>query len=195
MAKLYFRYGTMGSSKTANALMTRFNYEQQGIKVLLLKPALDTRDGKGILASRIGLSAPVIMVSKTDSIKELHGRTKEPVIIIDEAQFLTAEQIDELRFIADAEDISVFCYGLRTDFQTKLFEGSKRLFEVADSIDELKSVCSCGRKAIVNARFENGKITTTGAQVRIGGDETYKALCVHCWLRELKKISKEKRAV
>lgn len=186
MAKLYFKYGTMGSSKTANALMTRFNYIQQGIDVLLLKPALDTRDGKGILSSRIGLSAPVIMVYETDSLLEIYKKHKKPVIIVDEAQFLTAAQVDELRIISDAEDIPVFCYGLRTDFQTKLFEGSKRLFELADSIEELKSVCSCGKKAIVNARFENGKVTINGNQICIGGDEKYKALCYQCWRKALK---------
>jgi len=187
MAKLYFRYGTMGASKTANALMTRFNYLQQGFNVMLLKPATDTRDGEGILSSRIGLSAPVIMVSKETSIMKLFRKNKPSIIIVDEAQFLTTEQVDELRAITDTEDVPVFCYGLRTDFRTQLFEGSKRLFEIADSISELKSVCRCGRKAIVNARFADGKVTINGQQVCIGGDEKYKPLCFHCWTEALGK--------
>jgi thymidine kinase len=184
MAKLYFRYGCMGSSKTANALMTKFNYEEKGKKVLLLKPSIDTRNGKTIIKSRIGLQAEAICFDKNTSIiDDILVKTLSLIdcIVVDECQFCTKEQIDDFRRIVDVLNIPVFCYGLRTDFQTKLFEGSKRLFEIADSISEIKSICSCGKKAIVNARYKDKEIIYDGEQVELGGNDKYMALCCECW--------------
>lgn len=184
--KLYFRYGVMGSSKTAQALMTKFNYEQQGYKVLLLKPKIDNRYdsnlNKAIVKSRIGLQAEAISFSKDENLLELFSKVNKNqynVIIVDECQFCTTKQIEELKSLTN--QVPVFCYGLKTDFLTHLFEGSKRLLEIADSITEIKSVCECGKKAIINARFKNGKICTTGEQVDIGGDEKYRPICYDCY--------------
>lgn len=188
MAKIYFRYGTMGSSKTANALMTKFNYEEKGYKVLLLKPSTDNRDGKTIIKSRIGLEAEAKLINKNDDIYVIFTEIFCDInplpntIIVDEAQFLTKLQIEDLKRIAMIFDIPVFCYGLRTDFQSNLFEGSKRLFEIADSISELKSICHCGNKAIINARIVNNKIIYTGNQIDIGGNDKYIGLCYKCWI-------------
>lgn len=182
MAKLYFRYGCMGSSKTANALMTRFNYLEMGYQVLLLKPAIDSRWTKDEVVSRIGLSARAILFSKEDSIKKIaEDFGKVDCIVMDECQFATSEQVDELREIVDDLDIPAFCYGLRTDFMTKMFPGSMRLFELSDSITEMKSICECGQKAIVNARFDGGKVVYEGEQVVLGGNDRYKAMCYKCW--------------
>lgn len=183
MAKLYFKYGAMGSSKTANALITKFNYEERGMKVWLIKPALDTRDGAATVRSRIGLSAEAEAVSPDVDLYVEFSKQKDcHVIITDECQFFTAAQIDQLRRIVDEMDIPVLCFGLRTDFLTHLFEGSRRLFEVADSITEIKTICTCGKKAIVNARIdENGKIVTEGGQILLGGNDSYVAMCHSCW--------------
>lgn len=188
MAKLYFKYGAMGSSKSANALITKFNYEERGMRVWLIKPSVDDRDGAEIIQSRIGLRATATVVKPEDSIVSLLN-AQEPidVIIADECQFLTPAQIDELRAMVDFRNIPVLCFGLRTDFMTNLFPGSKRLFEVADSITEIKTICSCGSKAIVNARMdENGKILTHGEQVMIGGNDRYIAMCHKCWAKAIK---------
>lgn len=183
MAKLYFKYGAMGSSKTANALITKFNYEERGMRVWLIKPALDDRDGVGVVRSRIGLSEEAYVVSRdTDLYEEFRKEAKYHVIIADECQFLTAEQIDQLRQIVDRCDVPVLCFGLRTDFLTHMFEGSRRLFEVADSITEIKTICSCGKKAIVNARIDkDGRVVTEGGQILIGGNDAYVAMCHTCW--------------
>ena len=152
MSKLYFKYGAMGSSKTAQALITKFNYEERGMKVWLVKPSTDSRDGKNTVMSRIGLSAEAQALSPTDDVlEEFKKREHTDVIIADECQFFTEEQIDQFRYIVDFLDIPVLCFGLRTDFRTRLFPGSRRLFEVADSITEIKTICKCGSKAIVNA--------------------------------------------
>ncbi|MDD4804875.1 MAG: thymidine kinase [Candidatus Pacebacteria bacterium] len=182
MPKLYFRYGCMGSSKTANALMVKFNYEEKGYKVALMKPSIDDRDGADIIKSRIGLQSKTIVISKAENIKEwyLSLPNKPDVIIVDEAQFLTESQVNQLKDIA-IEYIPVLCFGLKSDFMTHLFEGSKRLFEIADSIQEIKSICKCGRKAEVNARVKNGKIIDTGNQIEIGGNESYIGVCYKCW--------------
>jgi thymidine kinase len=182
MPKLYFRYGCMGSSKTANALMVKFNYEEKGYKVALMKPSVDDRDGVDIIKSRIGLQSKTIVISKAEDIKEwyLSLPNKPNVIIVDEAQFLTESQVNQLKDIA-IEYIPVLCFGLKSDFKTHLFEGSKRLFEIADSIQEIKSICKCGRKAEVNARVKNGKIIDTGNQIEIGGNESYIGVCYKCW--------------
>lgn len=191
MAKLYFKYGAMGSSKTANALITKFNYEERGMKVWLIKPSIDNRDGASVVRSRIGLCADAFIVSpETDVEAEFEKITDADVIIADECQFLTAQQIDQLRRIVDTRDIPVLCFGLRTDFLTNLFEGSKRLFEIADSITEVKTICSCGNKAIVNARIGgDGRVVTRGGQILIGGNDSYVAMCHKCWQEAIAKNS------
>ena len=183
MAKLYFKYGAMGSSKTAQALITKFNYEERGMSVWLIKPALDNRDGAVILRSRIGLEAECTPISPTDDIyAAFTGEHRADVIIADESQFFSPENIDQLRRIVDELNVPVMCFGLRTDILTKLFPGSMRLFEVADSIAEIKTICSCGKKASVNARIdENGKIVTEGSQVMLGGNDSYIAMCHRCY--------------
>lgn len=191
MAKLYFRYGTMGSSKSAQALITKFNYEERGMRVWLLKPAADTRDDRDIVKSRIGLSAPAEAIgADVDLFSVFQEREREfyDVIIADEAQFFTPAQIDALRHIVDTYNVPVFCYGLRTDFRTKLFAGSMRLFEIADSITELKTVCACGNKAMVNARLaEDGTVLTQGEQILLGGNESYLPMCYKCWEKATKE--------
>ncbi len=189
MAKLYFKYGAMGSSKTAQSLITKFNYEEKGMSVWLIKPGTDVRDGEDILKSRIGLSQQAQIISPDDNIiKAYHDAGSYDVIIADEAQFLTPEQIDGLRKLVDEEDIPILCFGLRTDFLTHFFPGARRLMELADSITEIKTICECGRKATVNARFdENGRIVTEGDQVVLGGNDRYTALCHRCWKRRIKE--------
>lgn len=182
MAKLYFRYGAMGSSKTANALMVRYNYIEKGQKVILLKPSIENRDGYNIIKSRIGLSAECELVEDLlEKIKQMEKSGDEwndaDVIIIDEAQFLNTEQINELARIVDDYHISVICYGLRTDFTSHLFEGAKRLMELADVIEEIPTICWCGKKAQFNARVKDGKIVRNGAQIEMGGNESYVSLC------------------
>ncbi len=192
MAKLYFKYGAMGSSKTAQALITKFNYEERGMSVWLIKPALDDRDGATILRSRIGLSAEADVIAAGDDIRELYfQRGHRDVIIVDECQFMTPLQIDQLRALVDEVGLPVLCFGLRTDFQTKLFPGSARLFELADSITEIKTICDCGSKATVNARIgPDGRIVTEGEQVLLGGNDTYIAMCHSCWK---KRIAREQK--
>lgn len=189
MNKLYFRYGVMGSSKTAEALMCRFNYIQKGFNVLLLKPSIDNRFEAETpqVISRIGIKADCIKFDKTQSIIKLfeaeNSKKKIDVIIVDECQFATTRQIEELRRIA--YDIPVLCYGLLTNFKTELFEGSKRLIELADSLQEVKTICTCGRKASVNARLIDGKITTNGAEILIGAEESYEGMCYLCFRKRL----------
>ena len=191
MAKLYFKYGAMGSSKTAQALITKYNYEENDLSVWLLKPSADTRDGKSILRSRIGLEAEVEIVPPETDILELFRSSrlgKCDVIIVDECQFLTQEQIDQLRAIVDEHNIPVMCFGLRTDFQTKLFPGSLRLMEIADTIQEIKTICDCGAKATVNARIDSqGHIVTQGAQVFLGGNDSYIAMCHKCYVKGIQE--------
>ncbi|MBR4420750.1 MAG: thymidine kinase [Clostridia bacterium] len=190
MAKLYFRFGAMGCSKSAQALITKFNYEERNMKVMFIKPAIDTRDGVDIVRSRIGLSAKAIAVPSDMDLYELYKNNHADcqVVICDECQFLTPEQVDQLDQIVIDYDIPVLCFGLSTDFLTHLFPGSKRLFEIAQSITEIKSVCKCGAKATVNARFDdNGKVVYEGDQIVLGGNGRYEAMCRKCWL----KIKKE----
>lgn len=180
---LIFKFGTMGSSKTAQALITRFQYEENHRWTDLIKPATDTRDGKTIVKSRIGLQAEAIVFSENDSILEyVHSRKcNAQIIVADEAQFFTPKQIEELRQIAD-EGRSVICYGLKTNFKTELFAGSKRLIELADRIEEIENICCCGRKATVNARINaSGLIVRTGEEVQMGKNDCYEAMCYHCW--------------
>ena len=189
MAKLYFKYGAMGSSKSAQALITQFNYEELGMTVWLIKPSIDTRDGADIIKSRIGLARSAqIITPEQDIVKEYAKAGRHDVIISDEAQFFTPEQIDQLRELVDFEDIPVLCFGLRTDVLTPVFPGSKRLLELADSITEIKTVCACGRKATVNARIdENGRVITHGDQVFLGGNDSYVAMCHRCWKKSIRQ--------
>ena len=191
MAKLYFKYGAMGSSKTAQALITKYNYEENGLKVWLIKPSADTRDGKEILRSRIGLEAQVDVIPPEADVYQLFRENqagKCHVVIADECQFFTPAQIDGLRAIVNDFDLAVICFGLRTDFQTKLFPGSRRLMEIADKFQEIKTMCDCGVKATVNARIDSdGYIVTEGAQVQLGGNDSYIAMCHRCWIRGIQE--------
>ena len=191
MAKLYFKYGAMGSSKTAQALITKYNYEENDLRVWLIKPSADTRDGRQILRSRIGLEAEVEVIPPDMDISARFRETQQgrcDVIIVDECQFLTEEQIDQLRSIVNDENIPVMCFGLRTDFQTRLVPGSRRLMEVADTIQEIKPICDCGAKATVNARIDaDGHIVTQGAQVVLGGNDSYIAMCHKCYIRGIRE--------
>lgn len=186
MAKLYFKFGAMGCSKTAQALITKFNYEERGMKVLLVKPSTDNRDGATTVRSRIGLHAEAIAVPEDQDLYDLYKDENSDcnVIIVDECQFLHPDQVDQLSRVVMDFDIPVLCFGLSTDFLTHLFPGSRRLFEIADSIQEIKSVCKCGDKATVNARLDdNGNVVFSGDQLCIGGNERYVAMCKKCWLK------------
>ena len=191
MAKLYFKYGAMGSSKTAQALITKYNYEENDLKVWLIKPSADTRDGRQILRSRIGLEAEVEVIPPEMDILARFDETRRGdcnVIIVDECQFLTEQQIDELRAIVNDRNVPVMCFGLRTDFKTRLFPGSRRLMELADEIQEIKTMCDCGAKATVNARIDgSGHIITEGAQVVLGGNDSYIAMCHKCYVRGIRE--------
>lgn len=188
IGKLYFRYGTMGSAKTAMLLTTAYNFEERGMAYKCMKPVVDTRDAKNVIRSRIGIERECAWIyPETDLYRmmknDVLAETPSPEwILVDEAQFLTARQVDQLAAVVDDFGCNVICYGLRTDFRTNMFEGSRRLFEIADTIDEVKSTCSCGRKTIVNARIDrNGQIITRGEQVEIGGNDRYMAVCRKCW--------------
>ena len=184
MSKLFFRHGVMGSSKTANALMTKYNFEEKGRSVILLKPYIDDRYGENKVKSRIGLESDAYIIPKDYEFgwfkKQLTDGWVQN-IIIDEAQFLTPTQIDELAECVDEFDVHVWCYGLKADFKGDLFDGSKRLLELADSIEEIKTSCWCGAKAIMNARMIDGVVVKEGEQVQIGGNESYTALCRKHW--------------
>lgn len=202
MAKLYYYYGPMGSSKTLRLLSTAYDLEEKGIQIMVLKPSLDTRDGEGVIKSRAGLERPCVVIDKEtnlyNSIKTYSSVLnvqfeKLKWVIIDECQFLTEAQVDELSDVVDYLDINVMCYGLRTDFQSKSFPASKRLFELADDIEEIKSSCECGeRKTSINARFDaEGNIITEGGQIMVGGNETYRAICRKCWKEKVRDKSLE----
>ena len=188
VGKLYFRYGTMGSAKTAMLLTQAYNFEERGMNYLCMKPIIDNREKENVIRSRIGIERRCEWIHpEMDIYKYLreqfeHSLVVKDWILIDEAQFLTADQVDQLARVVDDYGVNVVCYGLRTDFQSHLFEGSRRLMELADSIDEIKSTCSCGRKTIINARIDSqGNIVTDGNQVEIGGDDKYVSLCRRCW--------------
>ena len=189
MAKLYFKYGAMGSSKSAQALITKFNYEELGMSVWLIKPSTDTRDGAELIKSRIGLSAKAqVIAPEDDLVATYRAAGRHDVIIADEAQFFTPAQIDGLRELVDTDELPVLCFGLRTDFLTHFFPGSLRLMELADSLTEIKTICACGRKATVNARIdERGRIVTAGSQVLLGGNDRYIAMCHQCWKERIRK--------
>ena len=177
MAKLYFRYGAMGSSKTANAVMVEYNYKERGCKVIMLKPKLENRDGATIVRSRCGLQTQCQFVEDLDSI----DLSDVSCIIVDEAHFLTAVQVKQLVDIVDEKDIPVICYGLRTDFRGELFEGSRELLRWSDTIEEIKTICWCGHKATFNARINDGQIVREGEQIVLGGNSQYVSLCRKHW--------------
>lgn len=197
MAKLRFLYGTMGSAKSLRLLTTAYNFEEKGLSFMVLKPSKDTREEDDVIASRLGIKRECIMIDQeVDIYKAVNeynhilnaNLEKLEWILIDEAQFLTSKQVEQLAQIVDEMDVEIMCFGLRTDFQSKLFEGSKRLMELADEIEEIKSRCSCGRKTSINARFdENGQVIVNGEQIIIGGNEKYKPLCRKCWNNVIKK--------
>ena len=181
MAQLYFKYGAMGSSKTANALMTRFNYEERGQKTLLVKPRLDTRDGDHMVVSRIGLTYPCIYFDEMQQLSVMELQ-QNACVIVDESQFLSREQVKYLTDIVDDMNVPVICYGLRADFKGDLFPGSQALLAWADVIEEVKTICWCGKKATCNARFdERGVVLKEGAQVVLGANDCYIGLCRKHW--------------
>ena len=176
MAKLYFYYGAMGSSKTANALMAEYNYHERGQKALLVKINTDTRDGQHVIRSRMGLEKECVLLTEVCQMKEEELKAYDAVIV-DEIQFATVSEIDFLAHVVDDLKVPVLCYGLRTDFQLNLFEGSARLMAIADTITEVKTVCWCGHKAICNARYNQQGIVREGSQVLLGANDDYIALC------------------
>ena len=177
MAKLYFRYGAMGSSKTANAIMVQYNYAERGQKVLMVKPQLDNRDGERTVLSRCGLSTECVFMEELPGIDD----RQYDCVIVDEAQFLTKEQVQQLVRIVDELNVPVICYGLRADFQGNFFEGSLWLMAWADSIEEVKTICWCGRKATCNARVMDGRVIKEGDQILLGGNSQYVSLCRKHW--------------
>lgn len=185
MAKLYFRHGTMGSAKTLNLLAVAHSYQAQGKKVIILKPKLDDRFGADQVKSRSGLEKPADFLVEKDTRFLPSDLQDIFCILVDESQFLHSNFINYLHSIARDQNIPVICYGLRTDFQTKLFEGSKRLLELSDSIEEIKSICQhCNRKAVFNMRLLDGKATLKGEQVMLGADESYVPVCATCYDKE-----------
>ena len=190
MSKLYFRYGAMNSGKSTALLQAAFNYEERGQRVLLAKPAIDTK-GEAAIVSRLGVSRPVdFTIAPEEDLyaafqRERRGRVPVSCLLVDEAQFLTEQQVDDLLRIAILESVPVLAYGIRTDFQTVAFPGSRRLLEIAHSLEELKTICRCGRKAVFNARKVDGEFVFAGDQVAIdGADVTYESLCGACYLDE-----------
>jgi thymidine kinase len=190
MAKLYFRHGTVGSAKTLNLLAVAHNYRQQGKKIILMKPDLDTRFGQGRIKSRAGLEMQAdLLINGENSLFTL-DYTGVHCILVDEAQFLSAKVIEGLRHIALTFDIPILCYGLRTDFKSRLFEGSARLMELADSIEEVKATCHyCNRKSIMNLKHVNGVATCEGPSVELGAEEKYFPACYKCYRLEIDKAN------
>ena len=192
MAKLYFRYGAMGSGKTIDLIKVAYNYEERGQNVLLIAPSTDNRYGVGKITTRIGLQRDAICVTNDTNIFEIikkeNNEKKIDCVLVDESNFLTEKQVNELSDVVDFMDIPVICYGLRSDFRQKFFEGSRALMEIADKIEEIKTICECGAKATVNMRFINGKAVTKGEQVFIGGNESYKSVCRKCYKKYISEV-------
>lgn len=196
MSKLYFRFGAMNSGKSTALLQAAYNYEERSQYVLLAKPAVDSKGDRNVV-SRLGVTREVdFLVEPRDNLRELfqqhasdfESRNSQPIacLLLDEAQFLTPEQVDQALEIAVLDGVPVLAYGIRTDFQTKSFPGSRRLLEIAHSLEELKTICRCGRKAMFNGRKLNGQFTFDGEQVAIDGDKvTYESLCASCYLEKL----------
>lgn len=196
MAKLYFRYGAMNSGKSTAMLQAAYNYEERGQRVLLAKPGVDAKGDRDVI-SRLGVARPVdFLIAASDDLldvfsahrQQVRTRTGSPVacLLVDEAQFLTPWQVNDLLRIAVVQDVPVLAYGIRTDFRTEAFPGSARLLEVAHSLEELKTICRCGRKAVFNARRVGGVFVFDGAQVAIDtlGEVMYESLCAACYLAE-----------
>ena len=200
--KLYFKWGPMNTAKSLLLITTAHNIEENGLQLMVLKPSIDSRDGSDIIKSRAGIEKECVTIDPDTNLYSFIKAYKNVLsaqflplkwVLIDECQFLTEEQVDQLSDVVDFLDINVMCFGLRTDFKSKLFPGSKRLFEIADDIEEIKATCQCGdRKTSINARIdENGNIITEGSQVMIGGNETYKSLCRKCWKEKIREQRKE----
>lgn len=189
MGELRFTYGVMGAHKTAEALMQRYSLDAEGFRVLLMKPSIDNRAGKYTVKSRAGLEAEAVIFSPDQAVTPILEMEQPQMVIIDEAQFATPEQIDEFKDYSIRKDVNVYAYGLKTDFRTKLFPGAQRLIELADQLNELEVMCGCGKhKATVSARFgSDGKIVTDGSVVQIGGDEQYKGMCYSCFSKAKEK--------
>lgn len=199
MAKLYYRYGTVGSAKTLNLLAVAHNYRRQGKKIILLKPELDTRFGKDTIKSRAGLEKPADMLVKPDSILDKKEFVNINCVLVDEAQFLSESIINQLRDIATTLDVPIICYGLRTDFKSRLFEGSKRLMELADSIEEVKCTCNfCNRKSVMNLKHVDGLATVEGPSVQLGCEELFYPVCYTCYKKQVddaNKVRNKKKTV
>lgn len=195
MAKLYFRYGSVGSAKTLNLLAVAHNYKQQRKQVILLKPALDTRFGKESIRSRAGLEAEAdVMVTDDTNLLDM-DLSEVDCILVDEAQFLAPKIIDQLREISHQMGIPVLCYGLRTDFKSNLFPGAKRLMELADAIEEIKSTCFyCNKKAVMNLKYVNGKPVRTGPTIELGAEEKYHPACYACYSKLLQGAGVEEKS-
>lgn len=197
MGKLYVNFATMEAGKSAQLLMEAYNFEKRGIGFLCMKPSIDNRESNEKITSRIGIERECLTIYPEYDlykiVNEIHkqeGQNKLLWILVDESQFLTTKQVEQLRYIVDDLDVNVICYGIRTDFKTHLFEGSKRLVELSDDINELKISCECGRKAIFNARFNDmGELVTSGKQILIGGSDIYKPMCSKCYRKAISKVS------
>lgn len=195
MSKLYFRYGAMNSGKTTLLLQVAHNYEERGMKVLILKPGIDTK-GDNKIVTRIGLKRKVDhIIEKDENLKTYLNKVKDDIecLLVDEAQFLSRDQVDELFMFSKLRDKPVICYGLRSDFKTIAFPGSLRLFEVADELEELITICRCGKRAKFNGRIVNGEFTSSGEQVAIDGENEvgYESLCGKCYLEKVLGITKD----
>lgn len=186
MAKLYFRYGTVGSAKTLNLLAVAHNYRYQGKKVLLMKPDFDVRFGKERIKSRAGLEMQAdVLIGDVYAVRNIDYSDVD-CILVDEAQFLSKEVIEEFRHIAQVFNVPVLCYGLRTDFKSYLFEGSRRLMEIADSIEEVKATCHyCNRKSIMNLKHVNGVPVAEGPSIELGAEERYVPTCYSCYRQKI----------
>lgn len=191
-AKLTVFFAPMNAGKSAQLQMKAFGYEERNIPYIVLKSSIDTRDGDAVIHSRPMGDMKCIIIKPTENLykrisKELTNRGKLKYVLVDESQFLKEKQVDQLSDVVDYLDINVICYGLKTDFKTKLFPGSKRLFEIADQVKEIESTCSCGEKNMFNARIDkNGRVVTTGAQVEVGGEDRYLTMCRKCYKEKTK---------
>jgi thymidine kinase len=193
MAKLYFRYGTVGSAKTLNLLAVAHNYRQQGKRAFLIKPELDVRFGPEMVASRAGLEKKADLLVGPNTTLDRAAFEGIDCVLVDEAQFLSRSLIDQLRCVSYEQKVPVICYGLRTDFRLALFEGAQRLLEVADTIEEIKTTCNfCNRKAVFNLKFADGVPTVDGPSVDLGAEEKYLPACVSCYSAKLKEAGKER---
>ena len=196
MSKLYFYYGCMNCGKSLSLLSKAYGFRERGIDVLLIKSTIDTRDSGVIRSRALSVEEQCLPISQEDNVfvkvsQALSDGPDYKWVLVDECQFLTEQQVDQLAKVVDILNINVICYGLRTDFQTKLFPGSKRLFEIADKMEEMKSTCKCGNRASVNARMDDkGRIVTEGTQVECGSEDKYVTLCRKCFYKEIKKTRK-----